>query len=206
MCDVFLQRLCEGFKLLPKEHRDGILELRPANLQDVCEGLPLASKRGDQCRKSRDQFLTFPQHGQPNRGRVNVVGRLGEIHVIIWVDRIVAAWQAPQVLQRKIGDYLVDVHVGRGPRPALHHVDRKMRREDFADNQPAGGPFNRLCDGRREKPQFKIGCGGSLLHHSQGLHELRKILEPDPGDVEVLRCTQCMNTDQGVCRKRPGSE
>lgn len=60
----------------------------------------------------------------------------------------------------------VDVHVGRGSRATLHHVDRKMRCEDFAGDQPLRGPLDCLCETRLKQSQFEIGRRGGLLDHS----------------------------------------
>ena len=57
-------------------------------------------------------------------------GRLPDIDLIIWMDRIFGSNRLPQFLSHVIGDYLVGVDVGTGARSGLidiHHevmIDR----------------------------------------------------------------------------------
>ncbi|MCY1245393.1 hypothetical protein D9M72_585430 [compost metagenome] len=60
MCDIFLQRFGESLKFLAKKHWYGVLKLCPANLDDAGKPLALASERGCERPKCRNQCLAFP--------------------------------------------------------------------------------------------------------------------------------------------------
>ena len=69
-----------------------------------------------------------------DRGRVDVVGRLAQVDVLVGVDVVVLALLVAEQLERPIGDDLVGVHVRGSAGAALEHIDHKLIVELASDD------------------------------------------------------------------------
>ena len=87
----------------------------------------LARERRDQLAHGRrPEPRVAEQQADVQRGRVDVVGRLRRVDVVVRVAVLVLALRVAQQLERAVGDHLVGVHVGRGAGAALDHVDDEL--------------------------------------------------------------------------------
>ncbi len=110
----------------PQRHRNGVLKLGAAHLDDVLEFLGLRLEGHAQHRHGLAQPHDAGIGGELERRRIDVVGALAHVDVFVgWQEMIVALGPAQQ-FQRAVGDDLVGVHVGRGAGAALDHVDHEL--------------------------------------------------------------------------------
>ena len=84
------------------------------------------AERGDQLVHRGDEPEVAERHADVERGGVGVVGRLRRVHVIVRVAVLVLALLVAHQLERAVGDHLVGVHVRRGARAALEHVEPEL--------------------------------------------------------------------------------
>ena len=64
--------------------------------------------------------------GDVHSGGERVVAGLAHVHVVVGVDRLLGAERAADQLDAPVGDDLVHVHIGLGPRPGLPHIQREF--------------------------------------------------------------------------------
>ena len=172
-------------ELLTERHRHGVLQMRAAHLQHPVELPGLGKERllqpGERvhvARKAQDQR-------QSERGRVDVVGRLPEVHVIVRTDVLVLAFPVAERFEREVRDHLVRVHVGRSSGAALDEIGDELVTH-FAGDQPVAGAGDGIRDLRVEDSKVAIRQRGGFLDVAEGLDEVRLQRHRDVGDVEVL--------------------
>jgi hypothetical protein len=132
-------------------------------------------------------------------GRIDVVRRLPEVHVVVGIDVLVFALFVAERLEREVGDHLVRVHVGRRAGAALDHVDHELFVQLSRADLPAG-----LDDGARtplvQLPEILVGVRCRLLHARQGIDELRIGADRCPGNRKILQGAQGVNAVVGLGR------
>ncbi len=124
--DILEHRVREGVELLAERHRDGILKLSAPHLDERAELLALVQKRRGQRDHRQLQVPDTRVKRELHRGRINVVGRLAEIDVVVRVNDVVLPALLAEDLERAIGHHFVCVHVRRSSGAALDHVDPEM--------------------------------------------------------------------------------
>ena len=95
-------------------------------LRIVANSRPFGAERGDQLVHRGDQADVAERHADVERGGVGVVGRLRRVHVIVRIAVLILALLVAHQLERPVGDHLVGVHVRRGARAALEHVEPEL--------------------------------------------------------------------------------
>ena len=123
---VFGEHHRVGRELLAERHRHRVLELGAAHLEHVGELRRLRLERLAQLRHRAGQALDAEVQRHLDRRRIHVVRALAHVHVLERVQVLVLAFRVAHELERAIGDHLVRVHVGRGARAALDHVDDEL--------------------------------------------------------------------------------
>ena len=165
----------------------------------VLNSSPLAAS----AMRSRSSAPISPPQGEhggdPDRGRVDVVRRLGEVDVVVRVAALVVAARRAEQLQAAVGDHLVGVHVGGGPRTALDHVHHEVAVMVAVDDLLAG-PVDRRGDHGVEKTEVAVGPGRRLLDHGEGPHEGGEVRHPHARDREVLDGAERLHPVEGVLR------
>ncbi len=186
-----------GTELLTESHRHGILQLGTTHLEDVVELVSLRSERRLQHLHRLEQRVRREDDRDLDGCRVDVVGRLAEVDVLVGVDRGVVALLVPHQLKRAVGDDLVGVHVGRGAGAALHHVDHELVvQRALADLLACA--TDGLVPLIVEQPQVVVGCRGGLLDGGERLDEVRAHPDLHAGDGEVLQRPQGVYTPVDV--------
>ena len=111
--DVAIQLAYPPGHFLPHRQRRRIHQMRAPNFHHVGKHAGL----GGQC--IAQPFNRWDQHFSHARRCRNVhrrgkriVRRLRHVHIIIWMNRLLAAQHAPRNLNRAIGNHFVRVHVG----------------------------------------------------------------------------------------------
>ncbi len=132
-------------KLLPQRNRHCVLQVRPAGFDYVRKFLGLCLEGSSQLAERRQQlFLDSVQRREVDRCREHIVRALSHVHVIVRMDQRLVPSSAPQNLDRARGNHLVRVHVRRGSRPGLEHID-----DEFPIELPIGNLERRLFDRSR---------------------------------------------------------
>ena len=144
-------------------------------------------------RKRLDRVVQRDLH----RGRIDVVRRLAEVHVVVRVNRRVVAALLVHQLERAIRDHFVRVHVRRRAGAALDHVDHEVL------VMTSGAQLLRRAHddvGNRaiEQPELGVGQRRRFLHRGQRLDEHGKFAQRDAGDREVLERAQRLHAVQRV--------
>ena len=192
-------------ELLAERHRHRVLQMGAAHLQHPVELLALGEERllqpGERLHVARE---TQDQR-QPERRRVDVVGRLPEVHVVVRIDVLVFALLVAELLEREIRDHLVGVHVGRRAGAALDEVGDELVAH-LAGDQPVAGAGDRVGDLRVEHAEIAIRERRRLLHVAEGLDEIRLRRHRNAGDVEVLLAAQRLDAVVGVVGNFLGAE
>ncbi|OQC35673.1 MAG: hypothetical protein BWX64_02359 [Acidobacteria bacterium ADurb.Bin051] len=117
--------------------------------------------------------------------------------MVVRVAGGVLAAGVPEQLERPVGDHLVGVHVRRGARPALHHVDDEVAVPVAVDDLLAGA-VDRVGDRRREMPEAEVRPGRRLLDRGERPHQRREVGERHAGEREVLHPAQRLDPVEGV--------
>ena len=105
------------------------------------------------------------------------------------------------MLERKVGDDLVGVHVGGGACPTLDHIDHELRvqlpRTDF---------LARLDDDVRlfavEQSELVVSERSRLLDAGQRANQVGIDRDRSPGNGEILDGAQRVHTVIGCCGNR----
>ena len=121
--------------------------------------------------------------------------------MIVRVAVPVLALLVAHQLERPVGDHLVGVHVGRGARAALEHVELELIVE-LAVDQLLAGALDALEDLGAELAALVVGARRGHLHHGQGFDEVRIEPELHAGDVEVVEAARRLHAVVGVGRHR----
>ncbi len=177
-------------ELLAERDRHGVLQVRAAGLQHVREFVRLARQAHGNGFRCRDKRRLAEQQRETRGRRIDVVGRLAHVDVIVRVNAFVRAPGFTEDLAGAVGQHLVGVHVVRRARARLIHVDDELiaeaAGEDLVGSRADGGR-----DVGLETSQRGVGfrCGfldedcrddeivgsakaadGKVLHRARGLH------------------------------------
>jgi hypothetical protein len=72
------------------------------------------------------KFAVAQENAQPEGGRIDVVGGLRQVDVVVGMQVFVLSLFVAHQLQSAVGDHLVGVHVGGGAGTPLDHVDGEL--------------------------------------------------------------------------------
>ena len=125
-CLLLVQVIGKALELITQGHRNGILKLSTAHLQDVLELIALDLECGTQTIHALNEVINCCVQTQAEAGRVSIVGGLGHVHIIVRVDDVIGALLLTEVLQCEVGNNLVGVHVQRGTSTTLEDVQREL--------------------------------------------------------------------------------
>ena len=100
--------------------------MRAANLNDIFELFSLRRDRLVHFPHFRDQLVHLLGGGDVHGGGKCIVRRLRHIHVVVWMNRFLAAQHAAGQLDRAIRNHFIRVHVGLRAAARLPHPQRKM--------------------------------------------------------------------------------
>ncbi len=188
---------------LAEPDRGGVLQVGAADGDDVVEGQGFFPEHLLHAGQGRNQPLAnLHGGGQVHRRGDDVVARLAEIDVIVGVHRMAAGGLAEQ-LAGPVGQHLVGVHVGAGPRTGLEDVEGEVRIESAA-GQFRGRGGDRLGPPLVEQAEFQVDPGGLLLDQAEGAQERAR--EGQAGDREILDGAGGLRAVEGVGGDRHRAE
>ena len=171
-------------ELLSERDRHRVLEVRAAGLEDGRELAALFPQPVAQGARRDEQIAQDEEDGQARRRRIDVVGRLSHVHVIVGMHALVRAEAFPEDLGSAVGEHLVGVHVVRGPRAGLVDVDDELIAEPSVQHL-VGGPHDRAgqAGSKPAERAIRLGCG--LLDEDRRRHERRRRGEAADGKVRA---------------------
>ena len=120
-----------------------------------------------------------------DRGRVDVVGALAQVDVLQRVQVLVLAAGVTQVLQRAVGDDLVGVHVRRGARAALDHVDDELLVQRALPDLLAAAMIASALSAS-SAPMSRLAMAAACFTAASAPMKIRVDRQSDPGDREVV--------------------
>ena len=183
--DFLLKIVGKGVEFLTYGHRDGILELGAAHLDDLGVFLGLGTERIDQACEAADKMLVHPHQGQTDRRRIDIVGGLAAIDVVVRIAVLIVSFLMAHDFQGPVRYDLVSVHVDGGSGSALHHVDREVfvhLAVDYLAARLTDGPGDFVVDYteavvRLDSGEFDVGYGHD---------KVREITHLSAGDVVIV--------------------
>ena len=114
-------------KFLAERQRGRVLQMGSADLHDRIPALRLARQAAHASSQRRKQLHVHgARRGNVHRRREAVVRRLALVHMIVGVDRLLAAALARQDLVGASRDHFVRVHVRLGARAGLPDDEREL--------------------------------------------------------------------------------
>ena len=197
MVHLLTDRRPPALELGAQGHRDRVLQVGAAHLEDPVELTSLCEEGRLQLAQGLHVALQAQDEAEMEGGRIDVVRRLAEVHVVVGVDVLVLALLVPQTLEGEVGDHLVGVHVGRGAGATLDEVRDEMV-VHVARDHPVAGADDRVGDLAIEHAEVPIRHGGGLLHVAEGLDEVRLPGHGHAGDVEILLAPEGLHAVVGV--------
>ena len=141
----------------------------------------------------------------PERGGIDVVGRLTHIDVIQWVEKLVLSAFVSHVLQGKICNDLIDVHVGRGSGTALKGIGGKgVGKAVRFPEKFLTGCENGVRLLFRQAASVAVGLCRGLLDRDDGGDELRR--DRTAADRKIGDGAGRLNSVQTVFRQRDDTD
>ena len=156
-------------KLLAQPDGHGILQVRPADLDDGVEGAGFLVQRIAQQLKGGQEILAEGlQRGQVDHRGHHIVTRLAAVHMVVWVHGNFGAHRAAKDLDGPVGDDLVGVHVGGGPRPRLEDIHGELAVQ-FTVNHLGGAGYDGLGDLCFQSAPAEVHERRRALHPAEGV-------------------------------------
>ncbi len=190
---VLLDHHGECGELLTQRHRYRVLQLCTAHLEHVTELDGLTGERVLEYGHRLEQSTYREDRRHLDGRRVDVIGRLAEVDVLVGVQMRVLPLGVAEQFQRAVRHDLVGVHVGGGAGTALDDVHDELVVQFAGPDLPADGDDRGRLLGRQQ-PEFLVGESGGLLHGGQGVDQMRVGGDRRAGDGEVLRRAQGVDT------------
>ena len=132
-------------------------------------------------------------------GRVRIVRGLTEVRVVVRRHLLLGALRETQLLTGDAADHFVRVHVSRSAGTALEPVGNELVAV-LAFEQLIAGVDQGISDVRRNRAEFLVRPGSSLLHLSESLDEVLVFVHRMLSDVEVFLAAQGLNAVVHVIR------
>ena len=191
-------------ELLAQGQGGGVLQMRPADLHDVGEGLGLHVQRVSEVAQVRNDVVDEGLHrGHAHGGGEDVVRRLAVVDVVVGVDQPFLAALAPEDLAGPVGQDLVHVHVALGAAPGLPDHERELVVVSPRQHLVGRG-HDRLPLLLVEDLQVHVHEGGRLLHEREGVED--EDGQPLARDPEVVERALRLRSPEPVGRHLDGSE
>ena len=183
-------------ELLAEGKRRRVLEMGPADLDDIGEGLRFRRKRLVQMLERRQQQVMALLHGgDVHRGREGIVGRLTAVDVVVRVHRRLLAHRLAENLAGSVCDHLVGVHVALGARAGLPDDQGEVVVERARDDL-ACGRIDYRADLGIEQARFDVHPRRRLLDDAERPDQRwRHALA---ADLEVLQAALRLSTPVGA--------
>ena len=188
-----LEHAAPAGDFLTEADRNGILQMRAADLQHIMVLLLETLHRRDQRVDCRDELRVNREHcGHVHRRREGVVRGLGHIDMIVRVDI-----QLRMIMHRDMCDHLVHIHVGLRAGAGLPYLQRELLRV-FAVADIVAGIGDCLCLRLRKFAEGVVRGRRRGLQHRKGVNHLAR--DRLRADAEILQRTLGLRAPEMLCR------
>jgi hypothetical protein len=160
-----------GAEFLAQGHGNGVLELGAAHFDHGAEFQGLWRAGFLEFGQRVEQLPGGEDGAELHRGGVDVVGGLGEVHVVVGVQPGVVALGVAKDFQGAVGDDLVGVHVRRRSGAALDDVHHELVAE-FAGQDVLAGLFDGVGAFGVQESEFAVGAGRGKLDGCQATDQV----------------------------------
>ena len=117
---------------------------------------PLGAHGDDEALELIDEGIDERKQPQAESGRIGVIRRLGLVDVVVGIDDVIAALGISQVLQCKVGDHLIGIHVDAGTRSSLKLIDRELIQASFGNQHLIARPYDGARNFRIQGPKITV--------------------------------------------------
>jgi hypothetical protein len=169
-------------ELLAERHRHRVLQLGAAHLEHIGEFDRLGLKGIGEFLQRPHERRRREDHGETQRRRIGIIGRLGHIDVVDRVKKLILAAPVSQEFQREIGDDFIGIHICRSAGASLHGIDHELIEEESILGDEIAGAIDRIGLLRRQVLKAPVGARRRLLDERQGADKLGKMPDRDAGD------------------------
>ena len=193
LCSRLLEHAAPAGDFLAETDRNGILQMRTADLQHIMVLLLETLHRRDQRVDRRDELRVNREHrGHVHRCREGVVRGLGHIDMIVRMDL-----QLRMIMHRDMCDDLVHIHVRLRAGAGLPYFQRELLRVlTVADI--ATGVGDGLCLRLRKLAEGVVRGRRRGLQGRKGVNHLAR--DRLRADAEILQRTLGLRAPEMLCR------
>jgi hypothetical protein len=201
-------------EFLAKRQGCSILQVRPANLDDLLEQIALLLQGVAEALERREERLLEVHDGSDvHDGREGIVGGSRHVDVVVGMDGLLAAHLTAEDLNGAVRDDFVGVHVGLGAGARLPDDEREVVDElqvgDLSSGLLDGLPDLGVCPcmvsgstagrcGLRTQPELHVDGSSGALQDAKGLDDRRRHAVLRLVDLEVLQRTLRLRTPVAV--------
>ena len=190
--DFVIDREAPAVEFLAERHRNSVLQVGTAHLQNTLEFFGLLVEGADQVFNGLQEHVAAQQQSKVKSRRVGVVRGLTEVGVVVGAHALAVALHRAELFAGEVADDFVAVHVRGGTGTALQPIGHELITVLAGDDLIAG-PDERVSDVGRDRAEFLVGHRSSLLHIAVGDDEERFLAHRHFGDVEVFLAAQRLN-------------
>ena len=173
--DIVRELLGVTGEFLSERERRRVLQMRAADLDDLVPARLRPAGRASSSSAGKSRALIARAADDVERSREAVVRRLALVHVIVRVNRLLAAALARQLLVGAPRDHLVGVHVGLRARAGLPDDERELAVE-IAPGDLRGRLLDRFGNLRLQTADPGVHPRRRLLDEPQGMDDLERHL------------------------------
>ena len=197
--DFIGDREAPAVEFLAEGHRNSVLQVGATHLQNTLEFFALLVEGGNEV-FNRLQKHVAPEHQRKVQSRrIRVVGGLTEVGVVVRGNALVVALDGTQLFSSEVADHFVAVHVRGRTGTALEPVGHKLITV-LAGDQLIARPDESVGDISRNRAEFLVGHGGSLLDIAEGDDKEGFLAHRHFRDVEVLLAAQRLHAVVAIIR------
>ena len=202
--DFVADRGAPAVEFLSEGHRNGVLQVGTAHLEDILRLFCLLVEAGDEVFNGLHEDVGAKDQREVKSRRIRVVCRLAEVGVVVRGDLLVTLCEA-KVFASEVADNFVAVHVRGRAGTTLEPVSDELI-VVLAGDELVAGPHERIGNISRDRAEFLVRERSGLLHISEGDGKERFLRHRHFRDVEILLAAHRLDAVVDVIRDLEGTK
>ena len=202
--DFVADRGAPAVEFLSEGHRNGVLQVGTAHLEDILRLFCLLVEAGDEVLNGLHEDVGAKDQREVKSRRIRVVCRLAEVGVVVRGDLLVTLREA-KVFASEVADNFVAVHVRGRAGTTLEPVSDELI-VVLAGDELVAGPHERIGNISRDRAEFLVRERSGLLHISEGDGKERFLRHRHFRDVEILLAAHRLDAVVDVIRDLEGTK